>query len=59
MRAARFYGQSDIRLDDVPKPQPKDGEVIVNIEWGGICGMNGAEEAENKVLTKSACDRRI
>lgn len=40
MRAARFYDKGDIRIDDVPPPTPKDGEVIVDIEWGGICGSD-------------------
>ena len=40
MRAARFYGKGDIRVDDVPRPKPGPGEVLVGIEWGGICGSD-------------------
>lgn len=40
MRAARFYGKKDIRLDDVPKPEPGPGQVLVGIEWAGICGSD-------------------
>lgn len=40
MRAAQFYAAGDIRIEDVPEPIPKDGEVIVDVEWGGICGSD-------------------
>lgn len=40
MRAARFYGKKDIRIDDVPKPEPGPGQVLVGIEWAGICGSD-------------------
>jgi 2-desacetyl-2-hydroxyethyl bacteriochlorophyllide A dehydrogenase len=40
MRAARFYGKKDIRVDDVPRPEPGPGQVIVEIEWCGICGSD-------------------
>ncbi len=40
MRAAQFYGQRDIRISEVPSPKVKDGEVLVKIEWCGICGSD-------------------
>lgn len=40
MRAARFYGRKDIRVDDVPRPKAGPGQVIVEIEWCGICGSD-------------------
>ena len=40
MRAARFYNKFDVRVEDVPIPEPKDGEVLVDIAWGGICGTD-------------------
>ena len=40
MRAARFYNKFDIRIEDIPPPQPEDGEVLVDIAWGGICGTD-------------------
>ena len=38
MKAARFYAAGDIRIDDVPYPEPKNDQVVMDIEWGGICG---------------------
>ena len=40
MKAARFHGRSDIRIDDIPKPIPNDDEVLIEIEWCGICGTD-------------------
>jgi (R,R)-butanediol dehydrogenase / meso-butanediol dehydrogenase / diacetyl reductase len=37
MKAARFYGACDIRIEDVEKPVVKNGQVLVDIEWCGIC----------------------
>jgi len=38
MKAARFYGGKDIRVEDVPNPQPGEGEVLIAVKAAGICG---------------------
>jgi (R,R)-butanediol dehydrogenase/meso-butanediol dehydrogenase/diacetyl reductase len=40
MRAAVFHGQGDIRLTDVPVPEPRQGEVLVRVATAGICGSD-------------------
>ncbi|KAF2494396.1 threonine dehydrogenase [Lophium mytilinum] len=40
MKAAQFFAKEDIRVTDVPKPEPKDNEVLIDIEWCGICGSD-------------------
>lgn len=40
MRAAQYYGRRDIRVLDVPIPEPGPGECLVEIEWCGICGSD-------------------
>ncbi|KAF2638615.1 threonine dehydrogenase [Massarina eburnea CBS 473.64] len=40
MKAAQFFGQKDVRVVDVPKPEPKDNEALIDIEWCGICGSD-------------------
>ncbi|KAF1997283.1 threonine dehydrogenase [Amniculicola lignicola CBS 123094] len=40
MKAAQFFGSRDIRVVDVPKPEPKENEALVAIEWCGICGSD-------------------
>ncbi len=32
MRALRFHGPGDLRLEDVPKPEPGPGDVLVQVE---------------------------
>jgi L-iditol 2-dehydrogenase len=32
VRALLFYGPGDLRLEDVPEPEPEPGDVVVNVE---------------------------
>jgi D-arabinose 1-dehydrogenase-like Zn-dependent alcohol dehydrogenase len=38
MRALRFHGNKDIRVDEIPEPPLKPGWVKVKNAWAGICG---------------------
>ena len=38
MKAARFHGTGDVRIEEIPKPEPAGHEVLIEIEWCGICG---------------------
>jgi (R,R)-butanediol dehydrogenase/meso-butanediol dehydrogenase/diacetyl reductase len=40
MRAAVFYGRSDLRLEDVPEPVPGPGEVKIRLAHNGLCGTD-------------------
>ena len=40
MRAARFYAKADIRIEDVPEPTLSPGNVLVAVEWCGVCGSD-------------------
>ncbi len=40
MKAAIFYGGKDIRIEDVPMPEPGPGEVLIKIASAGICGSD-------------------
>ncbi len=40
MRALVYTGPKAIELQDVPVPEPKDGEVRVTVEAVGICGSD-------------------
>lgn len=40
MKAARWHGVKDIRVEDVPEPKPGKGEVKVKVAWTGICGSD-------------------
>lgn len=43
MKAARYYGHKDIRLEDVDQPAIQPDEVLVRIAWAGICGTDRHE----------------
>jgi len=40
MRATRYYGQHDIRTEEIDEPTLKPGYVKVRNEWTGICGTD-------------------
>lgn len=40
MKAAVFYGKGDMRVMDVPTPEPKRGEVLIEIKACGVCGTD-------------------
>lgn len=50
MRAARFHGREDIRIDDVPEPQTQPGTVKIAVEWCGICGTDLHEFLEGPIF---------
>jgi threonine dehydrogenase-like Zn-dependent dehydrogenase len=51
MRAARFHGAGDIRIDEVDRPgDPGPGEVLLRIASVGICGSDALEYRAGPVL---------
>lgn len=40
MKAAIYYGKHDLRVEEVLKPIPKSGEVLIEISACGICGTD-------------------
>jgi L-idonate 5-dehydrogenase len=40
MKAVVVHGANDLRVDDRPEPVAGPGEVIIDVEWGGICGSD-------------------
>lgn len=45
MRAAVFHGRGDIRIEEMPRPQPGAAELLVRVTGVGICGTDAAEFA--------------
>ena len=43
MLAAKYYSNTDIRLEDIPKPKITDGEILVKVAASGICGTDVME----------------
>ncbi|WP_027863073.1 2,3-butanediol dehydrogenase [Marmoricola sp. URHB0036] len=51
MRAAVFYGDHDIRVEDVTRPEsPGPGEVLLRPSWCGICGTDLHEYAMGPIV---------
>ena len=50
MKALRWHGQRDIRIEEVPEPSPGKGEVKIKVKWCGICGTDLSEYAEGPIL---------
>jgi (R,R)-butanediol dehydrogenase / meso-butanediol dehydrogenase / diacetyl reductase len=40
MRALRYHGPRDMRLEDLPEPVPPPGWALVEVSWVGICGTD-------------------
>lgn len=40
MKAAIFYGPGDIRVEEIVKPVPAKGEVLIKVEACAICGTD-------------------
>jgi L-iditol 2-dehydrogenase len=45
MRVARLYGVADLRVESVPVPVPRPGEVLVQIEACGVCPTDARKYA--------------
>lgn len=51
MRAVRWHGRRDVRLEDVPEPEsPREGWVRLAVEACGICGTDVEEYTSGPVM---------
>ncbi len=52
MRAARYYGQHDIRVEEVAEPTIREpDDVLVEVAYCGICGTDLHEYAVGPIVT--------
>jgi (R,R)-butanediol dehydrogenase/meso-butanediol dehydrogenase/diacetyl reductase len=54
MKAARFHGQKDIRIEEIPEPELRAGAVAIDVAWSGICGSDLHEYLEGPIFIPSA-----
>lgn len=40
MKAGVVHGREDIRVEDITKPVPKEGQVLIKVKYTGICGSD-------------------
>lgn len=50
MKALRWHGRGDIRLDEIPEPRPAAGELLVKVTACGICGSDLKEWRSGPVV---------
>jgi (R,R)-butanediol dehydrogenase/meso-butanediol dehydrogenase/diacetyl reductase len=50
MRAARFHGRRDVRIENVDAPQTRAGTVKIGVAWCGICGTDLHEYLEGPIF---------
>lgn len=53
MKASRYYGRHDIRVDEIPEPELLEGSVKIKVEWTGICGTDIHEYEEGPIFCPS------
>ena len=54
MKAARYYGRGDIRIEEVPEPVIAAGEVGVDVAYCGICGTDLHEYLDGPIFCPAA-----
>ncbi|OPF81778.1 2,3-butanediol dehydrogenase [Streptomyces antioxidans] len=50
MRAARFHGRGDIRIEEIPEPAVRPGTVKIKVDWCGICGTDLHEYLDGPIF---------
>jgi 2-desacetyl-2-hydroxyethyl bacteriochlorophyllide A dehydrogenase len=61
MRIASYVDTGVMEIREIPTPEPKDDEVLVKVEYCGICGSDvhqvqyGMEEPDNIMMGHEAC----
>ena len=53
MKALRYYGNRDIRLEDMPRPEPGFGEVRIKVTDAGLCQTQINEFIEGPYIINS------
>ena len=40
MLIAKYYKNDDVRIEELPKPEIGEGEILVKVVASGICGTD-------------------
>ncbi|MEC0242216.1 2,3-butanediol dehydrogenase [Paenibacillus dokdonensis] len=54
MKALRWHGQKDLRLDNIEEPAASKGKVKIRVEWCGICGSDLHEYTSGPIFIPQA-----
>lgn len=50
MKAARFHGVKDIRIEQIAIPTTTSGHALIDVEWCGLCGTDLHEYPDDLFL---------
>jgi len=50
MKAARYYGPRDVRIEEVPEPELRAGAVAIDVAFCGICGSDLHEYLDGPIF---------
>lgn len=50
MRAAVYHGPHDIRIEQIPLPVPREGELLVRVLRSGLCGTDVTEWTSGPIM---------
>lgn len=50
MKAARYYGRRDIRIEEIPVQPLQPGTVAIDVAWCGICGSDLHEYLDGPIF---------
>lgn len=50
MKAARYYGREDIRIEDIEQQPIEPGTVRIDVAWTGICGTDLHEYLDGPIF---------
>ena len=54
MKALRWHGARDLRLEDVPEPpEPQSHEAVIDVSWCGVCGTDLHEYLEGPHMIRN------
>ncbi|WP_237242982.1 alcohol dehydrogenase catalytic domain-containing protein, partial [Rothia nasimurium] len=59
MKAARFYDNKDIRIEDIDEPTAGAGEVLIKVAWCGICGTDLHEYLDGPIFCPTHSTRLL
>ena len=50
MRAGVLHAPHDLRVENRPDPQPRPGEVLIQVALNGLCGTDATEYAKGPMM---------
>jgi (R,R)-butanediol dehydrogenase / meso-butanediol dehydrogenase / diacetyl reductase len=50
MRGAVYHGRQDVRIEQLPIPEPRPGEVLLRVAYCGVCGSDLHEYYDGPVF---------